>query len=118
MSGDVLVVVPHGAVADRTAVEGCRVATWRSGDDVVRELSAADAERLAGVVLLCDGLPGDHLDAVIEAVRVCHVPVVEVRGAHWDGFSRLELAAACKGMVSGFGVEGVWAAAEALRRGV
>ena len=113
MSGEVLVLVPHGAVPNGTTVEGCRVVMWRSGEDLVRTLGAA-AEGLAGVVLMSDGLPPDQVTAVVETVRMCRVPVVEVLGGQWDGFSRLDLAAVGKGMVSGFGVDGVWAAATAL----
>jgi hypothetical protein len=114
MSGEVLVLVPHGAVPDGAAIDGCRVVTWRSGDDVLRELEAAAAEGLAGVVLVSDGLPPDHAAAVVETVRTCRIPVVEVLGGQWDGFSRLDLSAAGRGMVSGFGIEGAWAAAKAL----
>jgi hypothetical protein len=115
LSVEVLVLVPQGAVPDDTMIEGCRVVRWRSGSDVVRELNRAVAGGLGGVVLVSDGLPPDQVPTITETVRMCRVPVVEVRSAQWDGLSRLDIAAAGKGMVSGFGMEGAWAAARALR---
>jgi 3-dehydroquinate dehydratase len=116
MSGDVMVLLPHGTLPEDAAIPaGCRVVEWRGLEDVVPELATAGAHQLAAVVFESDGLRGDDVPAVVEAVQGCAVPVVEVRGNQWDGFTRLELAEACKGVVSGFGVEGVWAVAEALR---
>ncbi len=115
MSGDVLVIVPHGALpADGSFAAAFNVVEWHDPEDIGRALAGLDAE-IAGVVLMSDGLSETVLATVIAAVRACEAPVVEVRGKQWDGFAPSPLAAVCKGVVSGFGIEGAWAAAEALR---
>lgn len=115
MSGDVLVVIPHGALpADGYLAAGCRIVEWHVPEDILRALAGLDAS-VSGAVLMADGLPEGSLAQIIEAVRACGAPVVEVRSEQWDGFTPSPLAAACKGVVSGFGIEGAWAAAEALR---
>lgn len=105
----VLVIVPESALpADVAMPPGCRLESWLKPGDVARAL-AGDFE---AAVLLADGL--DDTDSVAEAVRHTGKPVVVVYAEQWDGFAPLPLAAVCKGVVSGFGVQGVWAAARAL----
>lgn len=116
MSGTVLVLLPRGGRPDEAAVAAtCRVVEWRSAEDVVRELGGVDAAATGTVILVSDGLGADDLAAVVAAARSCQAPVVEVRGQQWDGFSRLELAAVCRGVVSGFGMDGAWDVVEAVR---
>lgn len=115
MSSTVFVLVPHGALpADGYVSQGCEVIEWHVPDDIVRVLGGLAAE-VTGVVLMTDGLPETALTSVIQSVQACGIPVVEVRGSQWDGLTPAPLAAACKGFISGFGIEGAWAAAEALR---
>lgn len=110
-----LVIVPHGSLpADGSLGAGCQVVEWHVPDDIIRALGSRD-EEVAAVVLGSDGLADTALPGVIAAIADCGLPVVEVRGAQWDGFAPSPLAAACKGVISGFGITGVWAAAEALR---
>jgi hypothetical protein len=112
MSGRVLLLVPRGAVPDDAGIpDACSLVVWHVADDIVRAMAGVDTDAVASVLLVSDGLRGDDLSAVVEAVRRCGVPIVEVRSAQWDGFERLELATVCKGVVSGFGVDAAWAVA-------
>jgi hypothetical protein len=108
----VLAIIPESLVDEDAAVPaGCTLVPWLGPDDIVRALfSDFDA-----AVLMSDGLGESGVHAVLQAVQECGKPVVEVRGEQWDGFAPMPLAAVCKGVVTGFGVEGAWAAAEALR---
>ncbi|MEX0783360.1 MAG: hypothetical protein WD557_11975 [Dehalococcoidia bacterium] len=117
MSARVVILVPHGSVPEDAAVpDACSLLVWHVGDDVVRTLAGIDRNTVSAVVLGTDGLLSADLSLVVEAVRRCGVPVVEVRGEQWDGFERLELAQVCKGVASGFGVDAVRAIAVALGR--
>jgi hypothetical protein len=114
MSGRVLLLVSGAAVpVDAAIPDACSLVRWGVADDVVRALASIE-DGIVAVVLASDGLRAEDLPPVIEAARRCPVPVVEVRGAQWDGFERLELATVCKGVVSGFGVEAVPAVAAVL----
>ena len=110
-----LILIPHGALpADGYVLQGCDVVEWHVPDDIVRALGGLTAE-VTAIILMTDGLPESAVANVIQSVQACGAPVVEVRGQQWDGLSPAPLAAACKGFISGFGVEGAWAAAEAVR---
>ena len=110
-----LVLLPHGSLPDDGYVlEGCDVIEWQLPDDIVRALGGLASE-VTAVVLMTDGVPDSAVMDVIQAVQACGAPVVEVRGSQWDGLTPAPLAAASKGFVSGFGIEGAWAAAEAMR---
>jgi hypothetical protein len=108
----VLVLVPAEALDDDVAVAaGCSLMPWRTGDDIISALHG-DFE---AAVLVSDGLESEELGLVIQAVPASGKPMVEVRSGQWDGFSPMPLAAVCKGVVTGFGLAGAWAAAQALR---
>ena len=110
----ILVLLPHGSLpADVSTGAELHAVEWRVPEDIVRTLAALDPS-VAGVVLMSDGLGRAALASIIPAVQAAGVPVVEVRGEQWDGFSVSPLARVCKGVVSGFGVEGARAAALAL----
>lgn len=105
-------LVPAASVDDDLAVPGgCSLVPWRTADDIVRAVYG----EFDAAVLMSDGLEGRDMDAVITAVRASSKPVVEVRSEQWDGSSPMPLAAACKGIITGFGLAGAWTAAQALR---
>lgn len=86
------------------------------GAEVVSFGSSAELERLlaepalTGAVLLSDGIPAADHDAIAGVVASSEVSVIEVRVAGWDGVSGSPLSAACRGVISGFGENGVWRA--------
>lgn len=108
----ILVIVPIGAASDFPGSEGVWVKECRSPEDVMEALElAADA-----AVLVSDPLRGDGLSAVAEAVSRCAYRVIEVRTLGWDGVTESVLSAACRGVISGFGLAGVPAAVALLQR--
>jgi 3-dehydroquinate dehydratase len=46
----------------------------------------------------------------VGAIRAAGAQVVEVRFTRWDGEEHSEVSAACRGVIAGFGMEGVAAA--------
>ena len=84
--------------------------------------AALDAVGLASVVragrgplvLVSDGLDVPELATIASAVRESGRPCIEVRSERWDGESPSPLSAACRGVISGFGIEAVRHAAAAL----
>ncbi len=53
-------------------------------------------------------------DGMGAAIRERTAPCIEVRLASWDGESHSPISAACRGVISGFGVGGLARAAELL----
>ena len=105
----ILLLIPAGTVPGAWAA-GCDVATYASGDEVIRALKRT----FDAAVLVSDGLPGESLDAVAAAVSASGRSVIEVRTERWDGASHSALSAACRGVISGFGLAGVREAIRAL----
>lgn len=68
------------------------------------------------VVLLSDGLTASDVAAIADAVRRSSRAVIEVRSERWDGQTESELSAACRGVISGFGLDGIAAAVALLER--
>lgn len=105
----VLVIVPHGHGGAATA----DTRRYRSGADIARLLEAAakagDAE---GAIIVSDGIAVEELDTVAAAVRGWTGTCIEVRGAAWDGTTFSPLSAACRGVISGFGDDGLRRALE------
>lgn len=66
-------------------------------------------------VIWSDGVDDDAVDAVAAAVRDHNAACIEVRAERWDGASFSPLSAASRGVISGFGIGGVGAAAAVLR---
>ncbi len=75
------------------------------------EAAAAIAAGSGPAVILSDALH-DPAGAVASAVRTSGRSCIEVRSQRWDGETPSPLAAACRGIVAGFGVAGVIAAAQ------
>jgi hypothetical protein len=115
MSGHVLAIVPRGQIPEDAGVPaGCHLVGWRSAEDILRALGEARAEGATAIVLLADGLEDREMRDVVTAVRHTAAPVFAVRSEQWDGFTAWPLAGACRGAISGFGVDGARAAARAL----
>ena len=108
---DVAVLVPEGVSGEAPALEGTLKLTYGAALDLVVSLRA-----LANpAVILSDGLAEDALDAVAAAVRDHSAACIEVRLERWDGHTFSPLSAACRGVISGFGMNGVGAAVSLLR---
>lgn len=102
----VLVIVPAGTAAGDWP--GCEVVAGSTAAEAVRALGKS----FSAAVVVSDGLAGEGLVAVAAAVAACGRPVIEVRSGRWDGVEPSPLSAACRGVISGFGMAGV---REALR---
>ena len=66
-------------------------------------------------VIWSDGLFEDDPTEIAPLVRVRVAATVEVRASRWDGRTPSHLSAACRGVIAGFGVDGVKRAVELLR---
>lgn len=82
----------------------------------VADIQAAMASGTGPVVLLSDGLSDSNVTTAADAVRAAAMTVIEVRSERWDGASYSELSAACRGVISGFGADGILAALALLER--
>jgi hypothetical protein len=71
----------------------------------------------APAVICSDALSGDGLAQVAAAVGDRPGQCIEVRSTRWDGEAHSPLAAACRGVISGFGADGVRRAAALLVAG-
>ena len=65
-------------------------------------------------MLASDGLAPAGEAAVAAAIVRAGVRVIEVRAARWDGRTHSALSAACRGVISGFGIVAGVKAAVAL----
>jgi len=106
----VLVLLPTATATPGDLTAGCDVVAYRGPDDIVSALAGT----FEAAVILSDGLAGDGLGSVAAAVAACGRAVIEVRSERWDGTSHSPLSAACRGVVSGFGLAGIREAVRAL----
>lgn len=108
----VLVVVPAGS-AEEADVAGAATARYGSPAEVIAALESAAGP----VVLAAAGLSAADELAVAAVITARGLPVIEVRAERWDGHTHSPLSAACRGVISGFGVApGIVAAAGVLAR--
>ncbi|GIW13733.1 MAG: hypothetical protein KatS3mg062_1172 [Tepidiforma sp.] len=94
----VLVILPADAPQE-LAWPGAEVHRYRSPLDIPGILRGSALP----VILVRDRIPPEHSGAVAEAVRAHPADVIAVGSAPWDGATPDPLAAACRGIVSGFG---------------
>jgi 3-dehydroquinate dehydratase len=106
VSSEVLVLVPAASAASQSLPEGTPVVAYSNAVDVFVALRGSAGP----VVLDSDGLGDDTLAAVAAALRERSGPCIEVRARAWDGESHSPVSAACRGVISGFGVAGIRAA--------
>lgn len=108
---EVAIFVPSAPDFDARAVQDAAVYTYDSAPCLV---SLIEERPYATAVLVSDGLAAGTESVVAAAIRLRGQPVIEVRAGRWDGVSPSPLSAACRGVISGFGVAGVTAAAHLL----
>ncbi len=108
----IVVLLPAGSAAVPLTLPGAQVRRYRDAAELRELLRAADE----AFVLCSDGLPRPDADALAVLIRELGRTVIEVRGERWDGASPSPLSAACRGVISGFGLAGVRAAVALLQR--
>lgn len=79
------------------------------------EAIAALTGAVEPTVIWSDGLFEDEPTEIARLVRGRTAATIEVRASRWDGRTPSQLSAACRGVISGFGVDGVKRAVELLR---
>ena len=87
-----------------------RVVTYASLAEAINALPAATEP----AVIWSDGLFEDAPTEIAPFVRGRSAATIEVRTGRWDGRTPSHLSAACRGVISGFGVDGVKRAVELL----
>lgn len=105
-------LLPADAPAPDGLPDGVELRRYAAAADLIAALAAAEGD----AVLCCDGIDAADLADVAAAVRAAPGTVVEVRSAPWDGETHSPLSAACAGVIAGFGLDGVRAAALLLLR--
>jgi 3-dehydroquinate dehydratase len=100
--------MPHGPLPD-----GAVFVPFETVVDAVVALKATELPAAIGT----DGLAGEDLPALTAAIVAHAAPCIEVRAGAWDGESASPVAAACRGVISGFGVHGLRRAADLLLAG-
>lgn len=103
-----VLVIAHRDLPPGDVAAGCAVTTFAEVAEALRT-AAFDA-----AVLVSDGFHAAGIELAAEAARSCGRPVIEVRRERWDGHSPSPLSGACRGVISGFGTDGVRAAVELL----
>jgi len=88
-----------------------RVVAYANLAEAIKALPAAGES----AVIWSDGLFEDDPTEIAPFVRVRGTATIEVRASHWDGRTPSHLSAACRGVISGFGPDGVKRAVELLR---
>lgn len=106
----ILLLVPPGFDVPPSLWERCAVIAFPTTDAAL----AALAMPHDGVVIVTDTLPESDLPRVAAAIRANAKPAIEVRSERWDGDAFSRISAACRGVISGFGPNGLLAAAELL----
>lgn len=109
---DVLVLV-HRSIRPGPLPAGSSLVPYETVVDAVVALKATTFP----AVVCTDGLAPEDLPSLAAAISAHPAPCVEVRAAAWDGESSSPVAAACRGVVSGFGAHGLRRAAELLLAG-
>ena len=109
---NILVLVPHSMTLPGTLPDGAELVSYRTAVDAVVALKAGSGP----AVILSDGLR-DSAEAVSFAIKSSGRSCIEVQSERWDGETESPLSAACRGVIAGFGVAGVTAAAALLLSG-
>ncbi|MEO8539012.1 MAG: hypothetical protein ABI577_04665 [bacterium] len=107
----VLVLIPRG-VTPPLLPEGAMFVPFQTAFDAVISLRASDAP----AVLVTDGLDAEDLDSLAAALRERSGPCVEVRLAAWDGETHSAVSGVCRGVISGFGQNGIKRAIDYLSK--
>lgn len=99
---DVLVLIPRAA-GTVTLPEGVMLVPFHTAFDAAISLRASNAP----AVLVTDGLDAEDLDTLAAAIKDRSGVCVEVRLSGWDGETHSPVSGACRGVISGFGADGV-----------
>jgi hypothetical protein len=91
--------------------DGVLVAHYRTTGDLCQALATA----AQAFVVITDALPHGELPRVAETITSSGAPCIEVRSEAWDGTTFSPVSAACRGVISGFGLGGVAQAVDVLR---
>jgi hypothetical protein len=105
----VLVILPADAPAD-LAWPGAELHRYRSALDIPGILRSSPLP----AILIRDRVEHAHAAKVAEALRAHPAPVIAVSTAPWDGETPDPIAAACRGIVAGFGYGAVGRLLEVL----
>lgn len=109
---EVLVLIHRGQPSGALP-PGALVVPFGTVVDAVVALKATTAP----AVICTGGLAPEDLAPLAAAVAAHPASCIEVRSDAWDGESHSPVAAACRGVISGFGAGGVRRAVELLRSG-
>lgn len=85
---------------------------FQTAFDAAIALRASDAP----AVLVTDSLDAEDLDTLAVAIRERSGQCLEVRLGPWDGETHSPVSGLCRGVISGFGQDGVIRALEYLSR--
>jgi hypothetical protein len=102
----ILVLVPTGFAVPPQLWERAAILPYGPAEDLV----AALAQPHDAAVIVTDALPEASFEPVAAAIRASAKPCIEVRSKRWDGESFSLVSAACRGVISGFGADGLLAA--------
>ncbi len=105
----VLVLFSHDVVPPPLP-EGAMFVPYQTAFDAAVALRASDAP----AVLVTDGLDAEDLDTLAAALKERQGQCIEVRFGAWDGETHSPVSGVCRGVISGFGADGVRRAAEYL----
>ena len=89
---------------------GAMLVHFATAFDAAISLRATDD----AAVLVTDGLDAEDLDSLAAAISGRRGPCIEVRSKGWDGVTGSPVSAVCRGVISGFGVDGIRRAVELL----
>ncbi len=77
-------------------------------------LAALRADPTRGYIVWAGAVPMSRVAEVVQTVAGRSSRCIEVRAERWDGHSPSPLSAACRGVISGFGLNGIHAAVKLL----
>lgn len=108
----ITIYVPIHSAAPVLTDEDINTVQYESSEKLASQL-ATNGDSPA--VILTAGITDTDQEIIAAAIRTHGIRVIEVREERWDGFSASPLSAACKGVIAGFGANGIGAAITALR---
>lgn len=107
----VLVLLPLAITPPELPAKSMLV-PFQTAFDAAVALRASDAP----AVLVTDGLDTEDLDTVAAALRERKGACIEVRLGAWDGETHSPVSGLCRGVISGFGSNGIKRAADYLAK--
>ena len=107
----ILVLAPRDAAVTGLP-DGAMFVPFPTAFDAAIALKASDAP----AVLVTDGLDQEDLETLASVLRERSAPCIEVRSQRWDGETQSPVSAACRGVISGFGANGIREACTFLAR--